>query len=91
MSNFTGNSVFVDTSSLESWSTRMSTINKEAMGYLSDFTTLANSLSDSFEGTSAEAFLNSTNEFIKEARTRHAKMQNLDAFLIEVIQTMEKQ
>ncbi len=91
MSNFTGNAVFVNTASLESWSTRMSSINTEAMGCLSDFTNLANGLSDSFEGTSAESFLSSTNEFIKEARTRHAKMQNLDAFLIEVINTMEKE
>lgn len=91
MGNFTGNAVFVDTSSLESWSARMSSINTEAMGNLSDFSNLANGLSDSFDGTSAEAFLNSTNEFIKEARVRHNKMQNLESFLIEVIQTMEKE
>ncbi len=84
-------SVYVETTALEGWSSKMATINEAAINSLDTFISKANELESSFEGVSASAFLNSTSSFINTAKEGHNKMINVRNFLIEVIDTMESE
>lgn len=91
MSKNIDSSVYVDTSALESWGAKMSSINGAAMQHLTQFLSQVHQLEGSWAGSSATAFLNSSETFISNSKQCHENMSDVHQFLEEVIAVMEKE
>lgn len=81
--------VYVETSALESWGAKMSSINSNAVTNLNDFISTVGDLEESWVGASASSFLRETDSFVASALNMHEKMQDVEKFLDEVIIVME--
>lgn len=91
MNNKTDTSVYVDFAALNSWKSQMDQINGSAMDTLDSFISTVKDLKNSWCGNSAESFLNSSNNLINKAKSYHTEMRNVENFLTNVIETMDRQ
>ena len=89
--NRTDTSVYVDFSALSDWKTQMEKINGSAVDTLDSFVTAVEDLKSSWCGNSAESFFNASSGLINKAKGYHNEMKNTENFLINVINTMDKQ
>ena len=83
--------VYVELDTLANWSSRMETINTEAVSVLDTFTSTVNELEQYWVGNSATGFLNASEKLMTSAKTYHNKMKSTSDFLIEVARTMESE
>ncbi len=88
--NITDASVYVDTSSLEGWSSQMANINSQAVDILNSFRSSVESIGDSWVGDSATGFLNANENLMNNAVKYHNEMANVEKFLITVVNTVDK-
>lgn len=89
--NKTDTSVYVDFSALTDWKNQMEKINGLAVDTLDSFVTTVEDLKSSWCGNSADSFLSASNSLINKAKSYHNEMKNTENFLINVINTMDKQ
>lgn len=84
-------SVFVDISAMNGWKANIQEIYTETTGILNELITSAQSLSDSWQGTSATAFIGNYGAFVKEVLAVCDKMADFGTLLQTVVQTMERE
>lgn len=84
-------SVYVETTALVGWSSKMEEINSSAVEVLNKFKSTVGDLNDSWAGNSASGFLNASDTLINKAIAYHDEMANVEQFLIKVVNTMEEQ
>jgi len=82
---------YIEPSVIESWKSSMSQINSSCLQELSNFRNHASNLSGSWRGYAADAYAENFDSFLKIVEDKHEVMKNLDAFLEEVVITMENQ
>ena len=91
MNNKTDTSVYVDFAALNSWKSQMNKINSSALDTLDSFISTMKDLKSSWCGNSAESFLSSSSNLIRKAKSYHNEMMNVENFLTNVIEIMDKQ
>ena len=84
-------SVYVETTALVGWSSKMEEINSSAVEVLNKFKTTVGDLNDSWAGNSASGFLTASEALINKTIAYHDEMANVEQFLIKVVNTMEDQ
>lgn len=83
--------VFVDISAMNGWKANIQEIYTETTGILNELSTLAQSLNDSWQGTSATAFIGNYGAFVKEVLAVCDKMSDFGNLLQVVVNTMERE
>ena len=83
--------VYVNTSELIAWGGKMRSINEQAVNTLNSFMNSVNGLEESLEGDSFTSFSDNIDIFIKSAIATHQMMSDVESFLYNVVETMEKQ
>ncbi len=93
MSNNTNSqtAVYVELDALANWSTRMESVNRDAIAELDKFTSTVRDLDQYWVGNSAAGFLNASEKLMTRAKTYHNQMRSTSDFLIEVARTMESE
>lgn len=84
-------SVYVDFAALNNWRIQMDKINSSALDTLDSFMSTVEDLKSSWCGNSADSFLNSSKNMVAKAESYHNEMKNVENFLTNVINTMDKQ
>ena len=82
---------YIEPSVLEGWRSSMSTINGNCIIELDSFKSHSANLSNSWRGYAAEGYSQTFDSFIDVIKSKHEDMKDLDAFLAEVVLTMENQ
>lgn len=83
--------VYIEPEALESWKVKMSEINESCIEHINSFKNTIDSMSDCWDGSSSEAYIENVDVFMENVLTSHDKMKNVDNFLEVVVQTMESQ
>ncbi len=83
--------VYVETSALEGWGIKMSSINSNAVTGLNSFISTVGDLENSWVGNSATAFLTNTDKLVNDSLKQHDEMKNIEKFLNVVVETMKNQ
>ncbi len=91
MMNNLEKSVYVDTEMLEQWSFRMSDINSRAIDILDSYSGIVGDLENYMLGNVSDGFIKDSTNLIKKSKNCHMKMQDIDKFLIEVVNIMSNQ
>lgn len=89
--NRTDTAVYVETEALTGWSSNMSSINDAAVDILEEFVSSVEQLKEDWQGNSANGFETAMNNCLTAAKNKHNDMGQVEAFLIKVIDTMQKQ
>lgn len=84
-------SVYIDIATLESWSSKMAEMNFEAKEILDSYLNTVNDLEHYMIGNVASGFIKDVNDVVTNAKNGHTQMQDIEKFLIEVINTMSAQ
>lgn len=87
----TDTSVYVETEALTGWSAKMAEINTAAEDILEQFTKAVTDLKEDWQGNSANGFETAMNNCLISAKNKHSEMGQVEAFLLKVIDTMQKQ
>lgn len=84
-------SVYVDTSTLKIWETKINKINDEALKNLSLYLNTVNKLQDYMAGNVISGFIKDTTNLINKVEKKHKNMNDVEKFLDEVVNTMNEQ
>ncbi|MDD6757377.1 MAG: hypothetical protein PUE33_04875 [bacterium] len=84
-------SAYIEIGTLQEWKTRLSKTNSEALETLNSYLETAKELENYMLGNVATGFINETTSIINNSKNYHNKMQDVENFLIEVIDTMNNQ
>lgn len=84
-------SAYIEVGALQQWSSQMAKINTEATDTLNSYLTTVKELENYMLGNVATGFINDTSNLITRSKNCHTQMQNVENFLIEVINTMSNQ
>ena len=84
-------SVFVDVSAMNSWKSKVEKISVDGTRILKELMGLAESLNDSWQGTSANSFIENYCTFAKDAISTYSNVSNFGDLLQIVVQTMESE
>lgn len=84
-------SVYVDTAILKMWQTEINKINDEAMKNLSLYLNTVNKLQDYMAGNIISGVIKDTTSLISKVEEEHKKFNDVEKFLVEVVNTMNEQ
>lgn len=84
-------SAYIEVDALQKWSSQISKINENATDILSSYLMTVKDLENYMLGNVSTGFINDTSNLITKATNCHTKMQDVERFLIEVINTMSNQ
>lgn len=91
MDNGFSSVAYIEPTVLEGWKTSMSQINSSCLQELANFKTHASGLNDAWRGYSATGYIDSFDGFLAVVEEKHEIMKNLDAFIEEVVITMDNE
>ncbi len=83
--------VYVDSSAMSEWKTKMEKINKDCISSIDEITSAINKLNDSFQGDYATQYEESFGKFTKQVKKSHESLRNVENFLDTIVSVMENQ
>lgn len=84
-------SVYVELDALANWSSRMNTINQEALSLLESLDSTIKDIDNYWVGSSATGFRNASDKLISNAKRCHNNMKDLPRLLDQVAATMDSE
>lgn len=91
MNNSSNSSAYIEIDTLEKWNLLLKDMNLEAKQILDSYLNTVNDLEHYMVGNVASGFIKDTTDLVTNAKNGHSQMQNVEDFLIEVINTMSAQ
>lgn len=89
--NKSSTSTYVELNALEMWSSRMNSINTEAIEILNKLDSVVKNSEDCWVGTSASSFRKASDELISNAKRCHTNMSDLPKLLNTIASTMDSE
>ncbi len=84
-------SAYIEIDTLRQWSSQISRMNQEAMDTLDSYQKTVKDLENYMLGNVSTGFINDESNLVTKSMNYHTKMQDVEKFLIEVINTMSNQ
>lgn len=82
---------YVDASVMTEWKTNMDTINVNCLESIEGIENCLNNLTDSFRGDYASEYAESYKSFLKNVKSSHENLKDVEKFLDTVVEVMQNQ
>lgn len=82
---------YVDDSVMTEWKTQMDTINVNCLESIEGIENCLNNLNDSFRGDYASEYSESYTKFVKNVKSSHESLKNVEGFLDSIVDVMHNQ
>lgn len=81
----------IETEAMQTWSTKINSLNDEALDILSTLENNINELNNYWDGNSSNNFINATKTITTKSKDYHTNMKKMSDLLIETTNRMNNQ